>query len=378
MQWPGWGRTAYLAVVTVLVASAQAQAWIGPADVPGGRALEAALLAACTLPLLLRGRPLVVLLVVLAAAAGLWVIDSSTGQPWFAVLLALYGLGNRGDTRSAVIGCSAVAAGVAALDLPRLRDGADISDVVPAWLVMAGVFAFGRWMRHRSDERTALLARTARLEAEREASVAVMAAEEQARIARELHDLVAHALAVIVVQAQAGERVVGTDPDRAREALAAIEDVGREGLVELRRLLDVLDPVVEESDASRPGLAQLEELAGKVRATGVPVEVHVTGTPRSLPAGLDLSAYRIVQESLTNTLKHAGPASSRVAVHYRPHELEVEVVDDGAASAARGGGLGRGLIGMRERTSLYGGSLDAGPRADGGFRVRVTFPLEAT
>ncbi len=378
MQWPGWGRAAYLAVVAVLVVSAQVQAWTGPVDVTGGRGLEAALLGTCTVPLLLRSRPLEVLLVVLAAAAGLWLIDSSTGQAWFAVLLALYGLGNRGGTRAAVVGCSAVAASVAGLDLPRLRDGADISDVVPAWLVMAGVFGFGRWMRHRSEEQAALRARTTRLEVEHEAAVAAMAAEEQARIARELHDLVAHALAVIVVQSQAGGRVVGTDPDRARDVLASIEAVGREGLVELRRLLDVLDPAVEESDSSRPGLAQLEELAGKVRDTGVPVEVRVTGTPRPLPAGLDLSAYRIVQESLTNTLKHAGPASSRVAVHYRPHELEVEVVDDGVPTPTRDGGLGRGLIGMRERTSLYGGSLDVGPQPGGGFRVRATFPLEAT
>jgi signal transduction histidine kinase len=211
--------------------------------------------------------------------------------------------------------------------------------------------------------------------------VAALVAAEQGRIARELHDLVAHALAVIVLQSQAARRVVDVDPAQAREALGAIEDVGREGLVELRRLLDVLDPVAADDDASRPGLDQLTDLATRVRGAGLPVEVVVSGPWRSLPAGLDLSAYRIVQEALTNTLKHAGPARSRVAVRYLPDAVEVEVVDDGAGGDRRAVDqrVGRGLIGMRERTALYGGTLVAGSDPAGeGFRVQARFPLGAT
>jgi signal transduction histidine kinase len=243
---------------------------------------------------------------------------------------------------------------------------------------MAGAFGFGRWMRHRAEEQSELLTRAERLQADHAARVAEIVAEERAQIARELHDLVAHALAVIVVQAQAGARVVGRDPAQATLTLAAIEGVGREGLVELRRLLDLLDPVAGNSDASRPSLAQLEELAGRVRTAGVPVELVVTGKPTPLPPGLDLSAYRIVQEALTNTIKHAGPASSRVAVHYRPERLELEVTDDGRSARSTNGHEGRGLIGMRERAALYGGSLLAERPADGGFRVRASFPLEAS
>jgi signal transduction histidine kinase len=379
MKWPGWVRAAFVAVVAVLFVSAQVQAWAGPSDTAGGHPVEAMLAAGCTLPLLLLHRwPLPAFLAVAASGFGAYALDSSLGQPWFALLLGLYGLGNRTGNASATIGAGAVAAGTLWIDLPRLRDGADISEVVPGWFIMAGIFGFGRWMRHRAEEQRALRTRTARLETEHEAAVAAVVAEEQARIARELHDLVAHALAVIVVQAQAGVRVVGTDPDQAREALSAIESVGREGLVELRRLLDVLDPVAGDADASRPGLSQLEELAGRVRGAGVPVDVVVTGMPRSLPPGLDLSVYRIVQEALTNTIKHAGPARSRVAVHYLPEALEVEVTDDGRTRAATNRRVGRGLIGMRERAALYGGSLLAEHTPLGGFRVRASFPLEVS
>ena len=382
MSWPGWSRTAYAVVVAVLVVSAQLQVWVGTSDVSGGRLVESLLVAGATVPLVaLRRWPLPVLLAVVAGGAGLWLVDSPLGQPWFALLLALYGLGNRAGVGSATLGGVVVAGFVLWADLPRLRAGADISDVVPAWFIMAAVFGFGRWMHHRAEEQAALRTRTETLEREHAATVAALVAEEQARIARELHDLVAHALAVIVLQAQAAGRVVDHDPAQAREALGSIEDVGREGLVELRRLLDVLDPAAAEDDSSRPGLDQLPELASRVRGAGLPVEVVVSGSPRSLPAGLDLSAYRIVQEALTNTLKHAGPARSTVAVRYLPDAVEVEVVDDGGGGGRPSVGqrVGRGLIGMRERTALYGGTLVAGRDSAGeGFRVQARFPLEAT
>ena len=220
------------------------------------------------------------------------------------------------------------------IDLPRLRDGADISDVVPA------LVHHGRDLRVRpldaSPRRGAArpAGAHARLETEHEAAVAAVVAEERARIARELHDLVAHALAVIVVQAQAGARVVGPILPRHVEALSSIESVGREGLVELRRLLDVLDPVDGDADASRPGPLAAGGACGPGPRRRAPGRGGRDREPRSLPPGLDLSAYRIVQEALTNTLKHAGPARSRVAVHYLPQALEVEVTDDGRTRPA--------------------------------------------
>ena len=374
MRGIAWSRAAYVAVVVALFAAAQVEAWAGADVGPGGRLLAS--LAACglTLPLLSRRAPLAVLLVVLGSAAVDYAFGSSMGWAWFAMLLAVHGLGRRADALPAVVGMTVVGLLVLALDVPRLQGGTPADQVLPGWFVLAGVFGFGRWLRSRSREAETLQRQAAALELERERATQVAVAEEQARIARELHDLVAHALAMIVVQSQAAGRVVGIDPDRARESLAAIEDVGREGLVELRRLLEVLEPGDAEG-ASRPGLHQLDDLADRVRGTGLPVEVVVSGTPRPLPAGLDLSAYRIVQEALTNTLKHAGPARSRVAVRYLPDAVEIEVTDDGTATPPSEARVGRGLIGMRERTSLYGGTLVAGRQGDAGFRVRAHFPL---
>jgi len=380
MEWPGWGRAAYVAVVASLFVGAQVEVWAGTDVGSGGRWVGALLACGITLPLLLRRAPLTVLVVVFGCAALDHEFGSGLGWTWFATVLAVYGLGRRAGTRAAVTGMAIVGALVLAIDVPRLQDGAPAEEILPAWFFLAGTFGFGRWMRGRGRESEALRERAAALERDRRRATREAVAEEQARIARELHDLVAHALAVIVVQAQAAGRVVGTDPAQARQALTAIEAVGREGLVELRRLLDVLDPVAPAGDASRPGLAQLEELANRVRGAGLPVDVVVTGSPRNLPPGLDLSAYRIVQEALTNTLKHAGPASSTVTVRYLPEAVEVEVTDDGTATgrAPYDGRVGRGLIGMRERTALYGGTLVAEHEGASGFRVRATFPLVAT
>lgn len=380
MRWSGWGRTTYVALVALLFVTAQVQIWVGGTNARGGPLAESALLAGCTLPLVLRSWPLPMFLVVLGSAAGTFLVGSQLGQPWFAVLLALYALGNRSGTAGATVGGLATAGLILWSDLPRLREGADISEVLPAWFVLAGVFAFGRWMRHRSEEQAALRDRTERVERDHEAAVAAVVAQEQSRIARELHDLVAHAMAVIVVQAQAAGRVVRTDPERAHEAMAAIEGVGRAGLVELRRLLDMLDPADPVEDASRPGIAQLDELADRVRRAGVAVDIVVSGTPRSLPPGLDLSVYRIVQEALTNTLKHAGPARSTVAVRYHTDAIEVEINDDGSdpRRSVNGSQVGRGLIGMRERAALFGGTLVAEHRPTGGFRVHARLPVSTT
>src|SRR5918994_856128 len=201
---------------------------------------------------------------------------------------------------------------------------------------------------------------------------------ERAAIARELHDVVAHHMSVMVVQAGAARTVVETDPAAADESLRQIEASGRTGLAEMRRLLEILKAGDRNGDrAPQPGLEHLDELLQGMRATGLPVEAVVEGEPRPLPPGVDLSAYRIVQEALTNALRHAGGANARVLLRYQPDALEVEVIDDGRGPAGDAGPPGHGLIGMRERVQLFGGDLEAGPRPGGGFVVRARLPSEA-
>jgi len=205
--------------------------------------------------------------------------------------------------------------------------------------------------------------------------------EEQARIARELHDVIAHSVSVIVVQAAAADDVFAERPDQARAALHSIEDAGREALAELRRLLVAVRPGEDGEPAQpQPGLDRLAELAEPLRAAGMDVAVRHENTEATgpLPAGVDLSAYRIVQEALTNTLRHAGASRAEITVRAAGGMLELDVVDDGCGAGARGSGdAGRGIAGMRERAAMLGGTLDAGPLPDGGFRVHARLPLEA-
>jgi signal transduction histidine kinase len=222
-------------------------------------------------------------------------------------------------------------------------------------------------------------ARSRRATSEEEARRAV--SEEQARIARELHDVIAHSVSVIVVQASAADDVFDSRPDQARAALRSIEQAGREALAELRRLLSGVRPDVPvDSDPARPqpGLDRLDELAEPLRAGGLDVEVRREGTAAALPAGVDLSAYRIIQEALTNTLRHASARRAEVTVRYGTDSLELDVRDDGRA--VPGGDEdsgGHGLVGMRERAALLGGTLDAGPLEGGGYRVHARLPLES-
>jgi signal transduction histidine kinase len=207
------------------------------------------------------------------------------------------------------------------------------------------------------------------------AKAAAAIAEERARIARELHDVVAHAISVIVLQARGGRRVLDAEPADAGEALATIERTGHEALEEMRRLLGMLRASDEQlALAPQPSLKELDRLVEQVQAAGLPVQVVIEGEPRELPPGVDLSAYRIVQEALTNALKHAGPARARVLLRYDADELELEIADDGAGSGD-GPGSGHGLIGMRERVSVYGGELQAGRRPEGGYALRARLPL---
>jgi signal transduction histidine kinase len=250
-------------------------------------------------------------------------------------------------------------------------------------LALALAWTVGVTIRTRRAYVASLEARAALLEREREDNARLAVALERGRMARELHDVVAHSVSVVVVQATAAERMVDLDPAGARDAMRTAAAVGREALVEMRRVLDVLR---EESAVGglepQPGIDELPALARRMNDAGLPVELSVQGLQRPLPASAALSVYRIVQESLTNTLRHAGPARARVLLRYLPDALEVLVSDNGAGVARDEGspgpeGGGHGLVGMRERVALFGGELVAGPRPEGGYAVHARIPIEA-
>jgi signal transduction histidine kinase len=251
---------------------------------------------------------------------------------------------------------------------------AGTQNTVPSTFFAGVAWLAGRAMRRRQQLVELLGDRAQQLEREREERVRAMVAEERGRIARELHDVVAHSVSVMVVQAQAGPRL--GDREQTTTAFEAIEASGREALVELRRLLGILRTDDEQlAIGPQPGLASLGGLVEQMGEAGLAVELRIDGEPVALAPGVDLSAYRIVQEALTNTLRHAGRARAHVAVRYSPSAVELEIADDGQGAPATVNGSGHGLIGMRERTALYGGRLDAGPRPGGGFVVRAQLPL---
>jgi len=374
---PGLARLALTVVVVLLLVVAQVQIWsAAPAYDAGGRVLNAALAAAMTLPILLARRwPLPVALGVLAAVTLDQVLGGHGGYQWFVVVLVVYALGAHAGALAGPVGAGVVAVLLLAVDIPRLREGAPVDEVLPGWAVLVGVYGLGRWLRHRRREVARLSDRAAELERDQETAARRAVDLERARIALELHDLVAHSMSVIVLQAQAGRRVVGTDPTAADGALAAIESTGRNGMTELRRLLDVLHLDGETGDLDpRPGLASLPVLAERVGSAGMPVTVAIEGCERPLPAGVDLSAYRIVQEALTNALRHAGRATASVGVTYGADTIELRISDDGTGTTESQAGGGHGLAGMRERVRLFGGTIEAGPGPTGGFLVRAVLP----
>jgi signal transduction histidine kinase len=232
-------------------------------------------------------------------------------------------------------------------------------------------------VRQRETHAQLVEERSAALDREREANTRVAAAEERARIARELHDVLSHSVSVMVVQAGAERMALGSDRSATGETLEAIERTGRQALTEMRRLLGMLRVDEPPAHEPQPTLAELDGLLSQVREAGLPVKLQVEGEPSNLPPGIAVSAYRIVQEALTNVLKHAGPAQARVIVRYASGELELEITDDGRGPG-KPGDPGHGLVGMRERVALYGGDLDARARNGGGFVVRARLPLATT
>jgi signal transduction histidine kinase len=323
-----------------------------------------------------RRAPLIVLAVAIAASvvANFAVVLDAATTPAVALVVAVYSVGAHAERVREWIGL----AGVAALIAANAAEQLSLGDLLLIAMILGGAWLAGRAMRYRRERERTLERLTVDLEREREEKARAAVAEERVRIARELHDVVAHAISVIVLQARGGRRSLATDPAEARVALNTIEEMGTQALAEMRRLLGMLRRDDEEiALAPQPSLRYLDTLAAQIREAGLPVDLSVEGEPIELPPGVDLSAYRIVQEALTNALKHAGPATARVVVRYGKDDLELEIADTGPGAAASDG-EGHGLVGMRERVSLYGGRLEAGPRDGGGFAVRARLPLDSS
>jgi signal transduction histidine kinase len=244
---------------------------------------------------------------------------------------------------------------------------------------LGAAWVLGDMIRRTNDYKAELETRTVQLEHERELNASRAVIEERLRIARELHDVVAHHVSVMGVQAGAARTVMSKAPDRAAETLASIEETSRTAVSEMHRMLGMLRQTDDtDSTSPQPSLERLDELIDSMRIAGIGVESAISGNARQLSPMVDLSAYRIVQEALTNTVKHAGPAKALVHIDYGPTDLEISVTDDGrgaAWSASGRGGSGNGILGMRERTQLCGGTLDAGPKPGGGYRVRAVLPI---
>ena len=251
------------------------------------------------------------------------------------------------------------------------------SDLVGAAIFYGGAWFAGRALATRAERIRILRARVAEAERARAVAAERAAAEERARIASELHDVVAHSVSVMVVQSSGVRRLLREDQHRERDALLSVEQIGRQALTEMRRMLGVMRPA-EDSPAAlapQPGLQHLDHLIAQVVEAGLPVTLRVEGERTPLPPGVDLSAYRIVQEGLTNALKHAPGSHAEVIIRFLENKVNLEIADDGTEIGVEDG-LGQGLVGMRERVALYGGTLEAGPREGGGYVLRAELPVE--
>ena len=353
---------------------------------PGGAAAVALVLTQ-TLPLAWRRRhPLAVSLVTGLATAGYGLApypDLAMPIPIGGVV-GLYSVAAWGS-RQAALASGAVAAVVVVVTMSLPRTDADVVDAAFVSLALAGAWLLGDRARVQRALAAELQERAARLERERADEARQAVASERARIARELHDVVAHHVSMMVVQAEAGPVAVEHDPARAAGAFEAIAATGRQALVEMRRLLGMLrgDEEQAPSLAPQPGLAEVPSLVEQVGRAGLQVELVVEGTEAALPPGIDLSAYRIVQEALTNALRHGASGQARVLVRSGERDLELQIHNGVESASGRRQGAsdrhvrrsGRGLLGMRERVRLFGGELRAGPEPDGSFTVTARIPF---
>jgi len=365
---------------------------LAPPQQPGyepGDAFSMALTVLAPLPLLWRRRhPAAVMAVswvTMTVYAGFLYPGSG---PFLVLLTALYSVAAFGTPRAARLGLAAVLVvqPIVVLD-PRDPAYSSWSDIAVGTLVLTAVWVFGDSRRVRRAQVEMIEERAVRAERERDEQARLAVREERARIAREMHDIVAHSVSVMVVQAGAARRLVERDPQAAAEAAGLVEATGRDALREMRRAVGVLradgdGDVTGEAAAPaalepQPALSDVPALIAGYRDAGLDVRLRTDGAPRPLASGVELAAFRIIQEALTNTIKHAGPARAAVRIAYGADALTVVVADDGRGGGFEQGHGGHGLAGMRERVTVYDGDLDAGPHPGGGFRVRARLPFEA-
>ena len=366
------------AFVLAVAVAAQVEIWVE--GFPGSRLLLIVFTLLWTLPFLWRRRfPFLVPIFVLVALLVEQTVRSSTDildDAWVASLVLFLGvfwvLGAYNNLKRALAGYVfglAVFAGILAAS-----ETSPLTNLAFAALISGTVVVVGAAFNRRSQQAAELTERTAQLERLRDEEARIAVFDERTRIARELHDVIAHSVSVMTVQAGAARLMLDQDPKRALEPVAAVEETGRQALAELRLLLGILRTDMSEPELEpQPGMAGLESLLEQVRQAGLPVELTVEGVPLELSPGVDLTGYRVVQEALTNALKHGGPGRARVAVRYQDGAVDLEIENE-AAGPGRRGGSGKGLVGMRERIALYGGELEAGS-TDTGYLVRARLPL---
>jgi signal transduction histidine kinase len=370
-------RDVLLAAPFVVVAELTAFGVIadGGATFQGSHAVNAVLAALFTGLLLFRRLaplPALAVMPLIGIAQAIHANASEFFGGFVPLVLLVFSIGLREPRRRSLPATAYAFAGLVAIVViaPDLTLANEMPFSGPVIVLACGL---GRYLRNRERRAVSAETRAADLEATREAVLE----DERARIARELHDVIAHSVSVMVVQAGAARTLLEDDVGAARRSLLAVERSGRHALEEMRRLLGILRQDQRETELGpQPGLAAVQHLIDQVRAAGLPVGLDVEGEPVPLAPGVDLSAYRILQEALTNAIKHAGAASAAVRVAYRGTEVEIEVRDDGRGPNGSHNG-GHGLVGMRERVELYGGRLDTGANPGGGYRVRAWLPLEA-
>jgi signal transduction histidine kinase len=374
-----WVFDAALAVAATVAGVLVFGTMLPPASGGPRTAAGYALIVAHTLPIVVRRWfPLPVLAWALATGLGFASLGFNLVPLGLAILIYVYTVAARCRRPVSLAGLAVTEVVLVLVFLARPRALGDRSSLLGDCLAVAAAWWLGDGTRRRQEAMVAVAERAAELERAREELAKGAVVEERLRIARELHDVVAHGMSIIAVQSGVGAHVLDSQPEEARKALAAIEVTSRQALTEMRRLLGVLRQEAEPvgSLVPAPGLAEVDALAAEVAKAGARVEVRIEGTRRELALGLDLSAYRIVQEALTNVVRHAGPATARVHIRYAPAAVDIEVTDDGRGGRAPGRGDGHGIVGMRERAALYGGSLEAGPLPGGGFRVAASLPVD--
>jgi signal transduction histidine kinase len=364
------------ALVILVAVASEVEIWV--ASVPGPTPVLVPGVLLWTLPLLLRSRfpfaaPVFCFVVqTVSTFAG----DAVGGvlTSYAALLLTFWAVGAHNTREHALAGA---AIGFATIAVATERDvRIDSGEMLNAIVAGAALGLFSYAVQKRDRRAAELDERAEQLQRERDERERAAVAEERSRIARELHDVIAHCVSVMTVQAGAARIQLAEDPRRAFEPLLSVEETGRQALAEMRHLLELLRrDTIETGLAPEPGLSELHTLVETCEGAGLPVQLTVDGKPRTISPGVDLAAYRVVQEALTNAIKHAGPARAWVTVRYSPRALELEISDNGHA-LPKNGDHGHGLVGMRERVALYGGDLRTGARAGGGYAVRARFPLE--